>query len=87
MGPVVASVGQVLFYVGICMAIIIQIYAFVRIVKTSAVNAVLALFLYGYVLYYIWRSENKMPRVFRAYLLSVACFLIGMVFISVGVEM
>ena len=87
MGDVVATTGQALAVAGLAMAIIIQVYVFIRIIKTSAVSAVLALLVYGYVLYYIWRSDHRMPRVFRAYVSSVALFVVGMIVVSVGVEM
>jgi hypothetical protein len=77
--------GRVLMICGLLVTFSAQLVAVVRIFRTSTIGAFLALVLPGYVLYYVWRSEYKMPRVFRAWMLGFVTFIIGLVVVGIVV--
>ena len=85
MSDFVARFGQTLMGVGFFIAVGAQVLVFIRICKVDQVKAVLALILPGYVLYYMWRSENRMPRVFRTWILGVSLFAAGAVIVGIAV--
>ncbi len=91
MAEILATLGRLVGAAGFLMAIGAQVLAFVRIAKSDKENgtagAMLALIVPGYVLYYVWRSDHKMPGVFRCWLAGFLLFLIGMFVIAAAAEM
>jgi len=86
MNQVFVTLGQAMMFGGLLIAVTAQIFAFFRITQTDSVKAVLALVLPGYLLYYVWRSDNKMPRVFRAWMMGVALFVVGVVTLGIAMD-
>ncbi len=64
-------------WVGYAMAAGAQLFAYFHIVKNSVPKAVLALFIPGYLLYYVWQSEDKMPRLLRIWIIGGLMFVTG----------
>lgn len=54
-----------------------QLFAYFHIAKHSVPKAVLALFIPGYVLYYVWQSDDKMPRLLRIWIIGCIMFVTG----------
>ncbi len=79
----IAEAGRVLFVAGLLGVLGAQVYACVRIVRASAVSAVLALMVPGYVLYYVWRSPYRMPRLVRLWCGCAVAMLTGLWLITV----
>lgn len=73
-------------WVGYAMAAGAQLVAYFHIAKKDMPKAVLALFLPGYVLYYVWKSEDKMPRLLRVWVIGGIMFVIGMLGVMLGAD-
>ena len=87
MGSVLIWLGQASMWIGLPMAMVAQIVAFFRIAKRDASNAFLALILPGYVLYYVWRSEDKMPGLLRFWVTGGVMFVVGAVVVGLAMEL
>lgn len=91
MSNAIASLGKFAALLGFLIAIGAQIFAFVRIVKYDkehdSAKAMMALLVPGYILYYVWRSENRMPRVLNIWIAGFVLFIAGLITISIAVEM
>lgn len=85
MSEFMARLGQVLSLVGFLMAIGAQLYAFWHIIKTRPVKAILVLLLPGYLLYYVWLSDGRMPRALHAWFWGVVFFVTGGVIVGLAV--
>jgi uncharacterized membrane protein YoaT (DUF817 family) len=64
-------------WVGFALAVGAQLVAFFHILKRDPPKAILALILPGYVLYYVWKSDDKMPRLLRFWVIGVLMFVAG----------
>lgn len=80
-----ARLGQMAMLLGMLVSVAAQVVAFIRIVKHSIGHAALALLIPGFLLYYVWRSEYRMPRVLRAWAAGIAAFVFGAVIVGVTV--
>ncbi len=70
-------VGHVMVLSGLFVAFAAQLIIFVTIFKDDVFQAVLALMIPGYAVYYIWRSEKKQPRLLGLWLLGIALCVVG----------
>lgn len=87
MGEFLILVGQISMWIGLPLAILAQIIAFIHMLKRDAGHALLALILPGYVLYYVWRSEYKMPRILGAWVTGFLMFVLGAVLVGLAMDM
>jgi hypothetical protein len=87
MGDVLVWLGQAMMWIGFPLAVGAQIVAFIRIAKKDAAKAILALILPGYVLYYVWRSDDKMPGLLRVWVAGGVMFILGAVIVSLAMDL
>ncbi len=79
--------GQASMWIGLPMALVAQIVAFFRIAKKDAAKALLAAIIPGYVLYYVWRSEDKMPGLLRVWIAGGVMFVVGAIVVGLAMEL
>ncbi len=83
----ITVVGQLLMLFGFIAAVGAQIMGFFKIGKQEPAYAVFALFIPGFLLYCLWRSEYKMPRILRVWVLGFVAFVVGLFVMSLASEM
>ena len=72
---------------GFALAVGAQVFAFFHIFKKDPPKALLALILPGYVLYYVWRSDNRMPRLLRVWVVGGLMFVVGGISLVLAMEL
>lgn len=82
---ILARIGQLAMLLGFLVSFAAQVVAFIKIVKHSIGHAALALLIPGFLLYYVWRSEDRMSSVLRAWAAGIAAFVLGAVVVGVTV--
>ena len=87
MGGVVTAIARLAAAVGFIVAIGAQICALVRIAKRDSAKAVLALVVPGYLIYYVWRSDEAMPGLLKVWLAGFLLMVFGLLVFAVVVEM
>ena len=84
MTEIIVRIGHALMLIGFFGAIGIQVVIFIRIAKFDAVKALMTLIIPGYVLYYVWRFDNKMLRLIKIWILGVILFVLGILIFSIA---
>jgi hypothetical protein len=87
MGTPLVTLSQVTVLLGWLIIAAVQVIVFLRIVRINRVKGLLALLIPGYVIYYIWYSENRMPRMLGALVVGVVLMVGGAIAVGLVMEM
>lgn len=84
MNDALVRVGQILMFSGFLAAVVVQILVFWKIAKDSTLQAMLALLLPGYLLFYASSSQHRLPRLLGIWILGAVLVAVGGVLVAVA---
>jgi len=83
----VFNLGQAMIYLGFAGAVGAQVFVCAKLLRDDMPRAVAALVVPFYLIYYVWYSERRMPRVKNVWVWGLSCFVLGFFVMSLGLDL